>query len=258
MALMEELLDLCTGRSESIPFRLIQPGKEAWPPLFIFCATAGEEAESEELCRYLDPARPVYLVRADPPGQWTPELLILTGEAAAHRARDLQDRPPFLLAGLRDAGLVAFETAQTLAAEGLKVGLLALVETACPNPAAPGRLALPRGRILKELDRRLGLRIMPGSRSYRGRSGRRKTSPAYQNSVMERYRARPYPGSITLITARLTPDRTAWNPRLRWSDVAMGGFEIVTYPGNGELEFSGQTASDAGARLQACIDRSLR
>jgi thioesterase domain-containing protein len=104
------------------------------PPLFCVHAIDGNVLVFQNLARHLDPDQPVYGLQAKG----------LDGKQAPHtrfedmaadyikEIRTVQPEGPYLLAGYSSGGVVAFEMAQQLQAQGQQVELLALIDSYCP------------------------------------------------------------------------------------------------------------------------------
>jgi thioesterase domain-containing protein len=115
----------------------IQPGGSR-PPLFFVHGSGGQPTGAPELSEGLGADQPVYGLRSrglcgEPPQRTVPAI-------AAHYIRcirGVQPHGPYHLSGFCFGGLVAFEMARRLNAQGEKVALLAIFDA-----PAPGRLRL--------------------------------------------------------------------------------------------------------------------
>ncbi len=101
------------------------------PPLLCVHALDGHPLRYHALAQHLGPDQPLYALQS--PGMNGEQLLFNSiEEMAARYVRDIramQPNGPYLLIGLSMGGLVAFEIAQQLDAQGQQVGLLALLDT---------------------------------------------------------------------------------------------------------------------------------
>jgi thioesterase domain-containing protein len=166
---------------------------------------------------------------------------------------------PFLLGGYSAGASIAFEMARQLTAQGLAVGLLALIDTRSPGwqvsarrvPAVaasfvrniPGwmrdDLAKSNTRqVFKDIRRHM--RLIAGGGTAVERVLDVSRYPAEQRIAMQReyevleaYRPEPWSGRIALLRAESQP-LLLWHdePTLGWSALARGGVEIVRIPGN--------------------------
>ena len=104
------------------------------PPLFCIHAAGANVLIYRPLANHLDAEQPVYAFQALGLDGITPPLTSV--EAMAHHylkeMRALQPDGPYYLLGGSFGGLVAFEMAQQLRAQGREVALLALLDTYCP------------------------------------------------------------------------------------------------------------------------------
>jgi amino acid adenylation domain-containing protein len=111
----------------------IQKGRGA-RRLFCLHAVGGDVLVYRELARLLGPARPVDGLQDTPalrPAGPIPLPEVAAGYLA--RIRERQPRAPYLLCGLSGGGHIAFEIALQLQAQGERVALLALLDTAEPG-----------------------------------------------------------------------------------------------------------------------------
>ncbi|MGZ5600431.1 MAG: SDR family NAD(P)-dependent oxidoreductase [Methylobacter sp.] len=99
------------------------------PPLFII------QSDSWELVRYLDPELPVYGLNYGVGAKTEESKLNLPErleDVAAHfvtEIRSVQPSGPYFMIGHSNAGILAYEMAQQLAAQGQTLGLLGLIDT---------------------------------------------------------------------------------------------------------------------------------
>jgi amino acid adenylation domain-containing protein len=112
----------------------IQPGG-SHSPFFCLHAAGGNVLLYRALARHLGSDQPFYGVQAQGMDGSRP-LFTQVEEMAAHYLKDirtLQPQGPYFLGGLCFGGIVAFEMAQQLHAQGQQVALLALLDTAGPG-----------------------------------------------------------------------------------------------------------------------------
>jgi thioesterase domain-containing protein len=124
-----------TALSALSPLVQIQAGVASRPPFFCVHAVGGGADAYRELAAHLDPAQPFYALQS--PGLQG-EQPVLTGikEMAAiylKEIRKVQPAGPYYLGGWSMGGMVAFEIAQQLLAQGEAVGCLVLLDTALHN-----------------------------------------------------------------------------------------------------------------------------
>ncbi len=217
------------------------------PPFFFLAGPANHFGDR------LGAEQPVYLVQIQDLDQQ--QHFTRAEDMAAHciaSIRGVQPRGPYYLGGHCFGGIVAFEVARQLWAEGEQVALLALFDSrvrgstlVAPGTTAAGRLrarvsyhfgrlyrAGPRdelGSLLRSVKRRAretlwrkawdaGLEVGPLAASADPRAANYR--------ARTRYVPRSYPGRITLFR---TSERGSWrrdDPLHGWGDFAQGGVEV--------------------------------
>jgi len=139
----------------------IQPGGSK-PPLFCLHLALGHVLFYRDLAHRLGSDQPVYAFQPQGLDGTRPRHTRIE-EMASHyikEMRALQPEGPYYLGGSSFGGLIAFEMAQQLHAQGQQVGLLALFDTYAPgfyNLSAEGR-SFPHKvhRIMQRVDLHLG------------------------------------------------------------------------------------------------------
>ena len=112
------------------------------PPLFCIHAAGANVLIYRPLANHLDAEQPVYALQALGLDGVTPPLTRVE-EMAAHyinEIRALQPEGPYYLLGGSFGGLVAFEMAQQLHAQGQRTAMLVLLDTYCPLHSLAQRL----------------------------------------------------------------------------------------------------------------------
>jgi len=115
----------------------IQPaGKK--PPLFFIHGSGGEPAGALELSRCLGPDQPVYGLRSralcGEPGQRSiPEI----ADYYVKSIQGVQPKGPYYLSGFCFGGLVAYEMAKLLKAQGEEIAMLAIFDSPAPGMLQP-------------------------------------------------------------------------------------------------------------------------
>jgi thioesterase domain-containing protein len=219
-------------------------------------------ADLGDLARLLGPDQPFYGFQD---GLHNPSQI---GALAAHYVDEIgtvQAEGPYLLAGVCSGGVVAFEMAQQLQAQGQQVALLALIE-----PSPPSRARLRAYLSLAALFfRRLVARLGHHSRGVsqlglaEGEAYLRLKAKLLANSLaVRRYTPALYPGHIHLFLGRESL-RSPRDPRLGWRDLAIDGAEVHLVPGSHETITRTHDAAPDESDLQilaealrACIDET--
>jgi len=242
--------------------------------LFIVHGVGGNVLGFYSLARCLDPDQPVYGIQAQAllPGR---EAVLGLEQMAAQYVADMRAvRPagPYHLLGFSFGGLVAYEIARQLHAQGAEVGLLAMLDTRQPEwmRGVPVRghvvhqmlyrlylLYLRthrRNGRLRYLWRRFCERLQRVNYMYVASKGEGKVASAVRN-VREinyvagiSYKVRPYPGNVTLFRAEEDPLEQPLPEDLGWRQFALGGVEILKLPGD-----HGQVLSQPGLDVLAGI-----
>ncbi len=283
-ATVEQLADVlrrqtATGAQSSLV--AIQPGGGK-PPLFLVHPAGGHVFPYVHLARFLGPDQPCYGLQARgvADGQ-DPHTRI--EDMAAHyiqAMRTVQPTGPYLLGGWSMGGVVAFEMAQQLHAQGQSVALLALFDGRIPtaDDSFPEQDAeaislveqyfgisfgpteslaeLPEDEQLEfllEEAKRAGLvpAELDVAQARRFVLILRSDLRATQN-----YRLRRYPGRISFFKASETLADTPADPTMGWRGWAGGGVEVHLVPGNhANMMYEPHVAALANA-VTACIAQS--
>ena len=120
------------------------------PPLFFVHGSGGEPTGAWELSRHLGPDQPVYALRSrglcGEPSQYTvPEI----AEYYVRCIQGVQPKGPYYLSGFCFGGLVAYEMAKLLKAQGESIALLAIFDSPAPGRLRP--LDCLRNRVRYDL-----------------------------------------------------------------------------------------------------------
>ncbi|HSK77003.1 MAG TPA: amino acid adenylation domain-containing protein, partial [Thermoanaerobaculia bacterium] len=231
-------------------------------PLFWVHPSGGNVVCYLELSRHLGQDQPFHAFRArglEPGETGFPDVASMAAEYCAELTR-FQPEGPYLLGGWSMGGLVAYEMAQRLLAEGREVRLLALLDTYAPGRGEAAPLTELELLAAFATDLGLGKETLAAfvdkmrHESRRGNRVREILEAARSAGVvppqfeldelerlfevfrtnargMEEYRAEPYPGRLTVIAVEegRHPDI---DPSLGWESLAEGGLELWTAPGD--------------------------
>jgi acyl-CoA synthetase (AMP-forming)/AMP-acid ligase II/thioesterase domain-containing protein len=293
-ATVEQLADLLRREEWSAlwsPLVAIQSNGSK-PPFFFVHAIGGNVLNYRSLSRYLGPDQPFYGLQSQGlDGKQAPHTRVEDMAALyIQELRILQSEGPYFLGGGSSGGIVAFEMAQQLHAQGQKVALLVLFDAYFlsdlryqPHPA------LFRSKIyrwIQKVDLHLGnllLRTPKDQLSYiLGMVGRIKTGvgrklqeiiyKGYSHSEASLSRAlqmvlkanrqalcsyvpQVYSGRITLFLCSEAPERSFYDSRLGWNDMAGEGLEVHVIPGNHETLFSEPHVRGLAEKLQVCLQK---
>ena len=254
---------------------LLQNGSAGAP---FFCVPGPRQSAFGyfELARALGSGRPVYgLVGPAEGGSPSAGPAFHTPkELAAHyigQIRSVQAKGPYLLGGHSAGGVIAFEIAQQLQAEGHRVGLLALFDTLFPGylQSLPSRHTTRawKQKAFYQVRRFLGLNLEEKLVFIRGVS-RDLKSQSIQRTAGNKgdliawrsrdYAPQPYSDRVTLFRARDSKwSRPYLDPDLGWSNVAMGGIDIYEVPGDHITMFKKPEVWSLAEKLKTCLERAV-
>jgi len=229
------------------------------PPLFCVHAAGANVLIYRPLARHLGLDQPVYALQTQGlDGRTQPYIRV--EDIAAHYLKDirsLQPEGPYCLLGASFGGIVIYEMALQLRAQGQQVGLLAMVNTDCPVVSWGKRIKCNVGNL-----RTKGVKIyfLAALGSLLGRvntkAGALETAAA-NSELKDAIESRPdlndplvrtvlanleaekayvpsvrdYPGRITYFWAR-DAETTYEDNRLAWAKLAGGGFDLHKVPGD--------------------------
>ncbi len=260
------------------------------PILFLVHAAGGNVLDYQLLAQHLGEDQPVHAFQAiGLDGKKAP--LESVEEMAAHyleEIRKVQPRGPYHLGGECFGGMVAYEMAQQLTAEGEEVGFLGLLDSFCNRQPEYGldneRFRSRVYRHLYEMDLHMGrmMRLAPGEQAayvwdgvrsktgdlLRRMVGRRTLQPNERlpaalravreasEAASERYVPKTYPGRLSLVLATEMPYRSYYDTRLTWVQLAQGGAEVSLVPGD-HLGMIREPHVQVLARtIRTCMDRA--
>jgi aspartate racemase len=267
---------------------VIQP-KTSRPPLYLVHGIWGNVVGYAALARHLGPNQAVYGLQAwGLSGRHTPHATI--EEMAQYYLAEiagLQSHGPYFLGGFSFGGLVAFEMAQQLHAQGRQVGLVALLDTwfegklsrLSPSESLARQLRLSQERLgrhaqdIRELPwSDLGSYLREKGTILRGRfaSRLRSTAPRQQNAsiaetlqkvqeanllAVKRYRPKTYPGSLTLFRAGPPePEELQSDRWTAWRRLATGGVTLHFVPGDHDTMLREPHVQMLAEKLRAALE----
>ena len=256
-------------------------------PLFCVHQHTGQLFCYQPLVHHLGPDQPVYgiIPRGLHDGQ-SPWGRI--EEMAGHyvqEIRQVQRTGPYLLAGYCFGGIVAFEMAHQLIAQGQGVGLVALLEATWRDPLSPVRAPLRRlhRRLAYERDKLAGFTVPQGALFLLGRGAgvAREGTARFLESLRERLRShrgrdtdlepavgrveaahrdavryyvpQVYPGRLDLFRPAGPSATHHGDPTWGWGRLAGGGIEVHEISALRPTIVDEPDVRILAERLRACI-----
>ena len=242
------------------------------PPLFCVPGGASDSIVFRELSALLPADQPFYGLQAAGLDATALDSELVEIEAIAgsflREIRAIQPRGPYFLAGHCFGGLLIYEVAQILVAEGEQVGFLGLIESmvgaTLPTDlkvSLRDKLAyhwgLMRHRPLTGKFGYLAARVL-GYRAAKESRRRLRESFSRVHELHRRYQLKPYPGRLTLLMAADSfftsrPDR---DPRLFWQKMAGAGTQVIHVAGDHDTLLQRPHVHDLAEKLTHCLARA--
>ncbi len=292
---VEELMPIVLEQESSAPWASlvsVQPGGSK-PPFFGVHGALANVLMYRGLAHHLGPDQPVFGLQAQGlDGRHEPHTRV--EEMAAHyitELRTIQPEGPYYLGGVSFGGIVAFEMAQQLHAQGDKVPLLALFNT--DFPGRPKFMPYPKSyhssvdhyvavfeRQLAELKQlKTKKYILIRMKGIKVRISRKIWKVAAEphaeiqnldgfatpiigkiwNACIQaerEYVPQIYPGRITLFWASEAPVLAHTDTRLGWGEVAADGLEVHIVPGDHGSMREEPHVGILAEKLSACLQRA--
>jgi thioesterase domain-containing protein/acyl carrier protein len=265
------------------------------PPLYCVPGAAGNALQFRTLARYLTEDQPLFAFHLRGLDGRSPCLRSIEGIAKYYidALRVHQPRGPYYLCGASFGGVVAFEMARRLVAEGEEVRFLGLLDSYGGDyPKHRKFLAkflAPRKRLkllllhflphgshfvslaglksgLKEQMKRWLVRrliALDGRMKFRPFRCPLKLRIFYIEEICyaarRRYKFMPFSGRIDLFRAEYQPPSDVFeeDPVLGWSEMAAGGIEVHQLPGDHSMYWSEPgTVAVLARKLGACLEQA--
>ena len=254
-------------------------------PIYCIHAVGGNVLTYYDLAKYLSLDQPVYGLQVRGLDGKQPRHSRVEDMAADYirEIRARQPEGPYHLGGSSGGGMIAFEMARQLRAQGAEVGVVALFDTHGPDyKRLPGQSKLqlrlsytlqridlhfsnllaasPKGKLayLKEKSERWKERI-----KKRRRKAARERLPAdlrdarnATHRALANYVPLPYDGNVTLFRASKQPPGFPPDPHMGWGRVALGGVEVYEVPGHHGAIVHEPRIRVLAETLQVCLERA--
>lgn len=283
-ATVEHLANILRGRSEGLGSCLvaIQPGGNR-RPLFLIHPAGGHVFPYVQLATCLGPDQPCYGLQARgvEEGQEPHRRIEEMASYYINEIRTVQAEGPYLLGGWSMGGVVAFEMAQQLHAQGQRTAFLALLDARIPTADDEFADEDFEATLLVDFVRYFGLSLDPRDSLARlpkhellERVLEHAKRAGLVPSDIEVSQAQPfielckaafratriyvphhYPGRITLFKAGQELGETSSDPTLGWSEWAAGGVDVHVVPGNHATMVYKPYVEVLAEKLRACLDQ---
>ncbi|MBD2336733.1 amino acid adenylation domain-containing protein [Calothrix sp. FACHB-156] len=263
----------------------IQPGSSGKRPLFLIHALGGNVIGYQTLVRHLGAEQPVYGLQAQGlDGKQAPHTRV--EDMASHyiqEIRTVQPHGPYLLGGFSSGGIIAFEMARQLEAQGDRVDLLAMFDTYSPSLYInhPSLWRTIYVYLLTLLQLRSPDRwnyflakvdwfgsVLTGKPSskfdlWNEQSFTEDANPynmalieTFKQATMADYVPQPYSGQVTLFTTKEILRWCQFKPCRGWHGMAKQGVEIHEVPGT-HLGMLGEPSVQILAeKLIVCLEQA--
>jgi thioesterase domain-containing protein/acyl carrier protein len=252
-------------------------------PLFLVHPAGGHVFPYIHLAQYLDPDQPCYGLQARGLEEGQEPHTRIEDMAAYYieALQTVQPAGPYLLGGWSMGGVVAFEMAQQLHAQGQRVALLALLDGRIPTadetfPEEDYEAVLLVERYfgisfgpmesLAQLPKDEQLAFMLEQAKSAGlvpveldvAEARRFVELLKSDlRATQHYALHPYPGRVTLFKASEELAGASPDPTLGWSEWANAGVEVHLVPGNHANLVYEPHVEVLAEKLSACISGAL-
>jgi aspartate racemase len=263
-----------TYRTASPLVRLNQEGDESREPLFCVHWLNAKLVTFQKITLLLRQDRPIFGLQIQLGPDEVNNIHTIEDMASLYLREIRQHRPhgPYHLAGSCLGGVVAFEMARQLLADGEEVGLLLMIDA-----PMPGKMALlhERNFAVHYFDRYLGEFLLSpfgavkrwaretlrrfASRREKSTSSRAvKQIAKISMGAARKYRPQLYPNKLTLFMCSDAPMRAYEDRRLAWDEVAQGGLEVHIVPGDHATMEQEPNVQVLARHFQKCFDRAER
>ena len=255
------------------------------PPLFLLHAVGPSILTYQNLLPHLAEDQPVYALQALGLDEQQPLLERMEQMAAQYiqEIEKIQPRGPYHLVGHSFGGIMAFEMAQQLQAQGEQVGLLGVFDAPtpalcyCQPPPLVYQLYIHASNWmnasgLAQKWQYVAVRLKPilqklfnKGLAKAGVSTKAVDQPMPEiyrrieeidREALKRYSPQPYPGKMTLFRALEKDPKQFYDPHLGWRYLIEGELEIHDVPGHHLSLILEPHVAELGTKLQHCLDRA--
>ena len=245
-------------RKESMrPAAIHLSGEGPRTPVFCVPATNGDPYYLRHLAARLDRGRPFFALASF--GSGSPASVEEIARSAVADIRAAYPSGPYILAGHCFGGVIAFEAARRLRAEGHAVRLVLLLDS--PTPGYPKvlrrwkRYAPAAWDLLRSAGPRKLLR--ESSRHFRKLVQKRRNTQS-AGPPLHSYSPEPIDVPVVQVLSQDTQasTRVLEDGRLGWRDFSRAGFRVVPAPGDHDSFLLPPHVDEAVRGVQAVLDES--
>ncbi len=263
---IEQLADVLRQEGWSTSATSLVPLQRAGsrPPFFCLPGNLGNVyTDLGALARHLGPDQPVYAFQD---GIHNPSRIEEVAARYIDEIRAIQPEGPYFIGGVCSGGVVAFEMAQQLRAQGQQIGTVAMIEPAPPRGFGLRSVFDYVRLLIRRLLRRIGhhSRSVAQLASLERRDYIRLKLKHNANSwALRRYTPKTYSDRIHLFMTSESL-KSPKNPQLDWRGLSVGGAQIHEIPGthntitgNNNTKIEEAHMRALAEQLRACIDNAL-
>jgi len=266
---IEQLAAILRRKGESAPWSCLVPIQTSGskPPFFCIHGINGTVVRFHDLSRYLGSDQPFYGLQAQglDIGQ---ACHTRTEEMASHylkEIRSVQSQGPYFIGGYSLGGVIAFEMAQQLAAQGEEDTVVVLFDAHFPGRKSPSisrkaalltALRVPASQRWTYLSRILTAPLRAIHRKVHV-ARLPRNSKRVRNTCLRaesEYTPQPYSGRVILFRSNHEPLGQVSDPRAGWREYATRGLEIHEIAGNHENILLEPQVRFVAQRLKVCLD----
>jgi thioesterase domain-containing protein/acyl carrier protein/NAD(P)-dependent dehydrogenase (short-subunit alcohol dehydrogenase family) len=248
------------------------------PPLFVISGLGGNVIKFHNLAFHLGEDQPVYglLPRGlDGKDSFHTRIEDMAADYVA-AIRKMQPEGPYQLVGYSFGGIVAFEVAQQIVAQGEQVGLLGLFDTIEWHYGERVDRSLRPGERFHVLQEHLRTIVFSAERGYHVKKLLNDKASAIKYRVFRAlgrplpqkmgvteevnayaatgYYPNVYPGKVTLFRSTKRTIQQGSDDFLGWEELAGGGVEVHDVPGTHFNILQEPVVQVLAEKLQACLD----
>ncbi|OUL35844.1 hypothetical protein BV372_09645 [Nostoc sp. T09] len=251
------------------------------PPLFLTHAIWGNVLFYRDLAGCLDPEQPVYGLQAQGLNPQQAPVTSLTEMAANYiqEIRKIQPHGPYYLGGYSLGGIITFEIAQQLQAQGEKIALLAIFDMSAPGYAKPtansGNSLFLHVRNLLSLNLKEQINYVWARVAWHLETGKASSLNRFYLRYIKRslaelrlldvalandqarknYVPSIYPGQLTLLRTRDQNLGLDTDPEWGWGKLVAGGVELHYVPGVHTTVMHEPHIQVVAEKLRNCLDK---